>query len=214
MIHHTERTIELDPTAALALRDWLVTLSQRLGLDAAAATDAPTPPTSVAPEEIAPYLGELAFLLDASGCPDPETASVRITIASEPAVDSDRDPLVGSPLNVLDDRAAASETLPGLDDPCSDSYSPDTGMHGDADPDPDQDEFSIPARGYYVDPEHDARDYDLGIHAPLEDAIWTATPMRSPHSGGGPSPSDTAIADPESGVAASRDESADIDSSE
>ena len=214
MIHHSERTIELDPTAAIALRDWLVTLSQRLGLDAASAADAPTPPTSVAPEEIAPYLGELAFLLDASGCPDPETASVRITSASEPAVDSDCHHLVESQLNVLDDRAAASETLSGLHDPCSDSYSPDTGMHGDTDPNPDPDDLSIPARGYHVDPEHDARDYDLGIHAPLEDAIWTATPMRSSRSGVGLSPSDTAIADSESDLHTSGDESADRDPSE
>jgi hypothetical protein len=72
---------------AIALRDWLVTLSQRLGLDAAAGVKAPIPPTSVAPEEIALYLGEFAFLLDASGCPNLGIATVRISIACEPAVD-------------------------------------------------------------------------------------------------------------------------------
>jgi hypothetical protein len=209
MNYHSERTIELDPTAAIALRDWLVTLSQRLGLDAAAAADAPTPPTSVAPEEIAPYLGELAFLLDASGCPDPETATVRISIASEPAIDSDR--ILESQLNVLDDRADTSESDPVFDDPGAYSSSPDTWGPRDAEPDPA--DASMPARGYYVDPEHDARDYDLGIHAPLDEAIWRATPTVSPQSGADPSPSHTVGRDPDSETTAAGDKSADTDRS-
>jgi hypothetical protein len=211
MNHHSERTIELDPTAAIALRDWLVTLSQHLGLDAAAAADAPTPPTSVAPDEIAPYLGELAFLLDASGCPDPETATVRISIASEPAIDSDRDHVVEGQLNVLDDRAGTSDADPVFDDPGVYSSSPDTWGSRDAAPDPA--DASMPARGYYVDPEHDAREYDLGIHAPLDEAIWRATPTRSPRSGADPSPSHTAGRDPNSETTASGDESTDTDRS-
>ena len=166
---------------------------------------------SVTPDEIPPYLGELAFLLDASDCPDPETATVRISIASEPAVDSDRDRVVESQLNVLDDRAGATDADPVFDDPGTYSPSPDPAEPRDAGPAPV--DASVPARGYYVDPEHDARDYDLGIHAPLDEAIWRATPTRSSRSRAGPSPAHTAGRDSDSETTAAGDASADTDRS-
>lgn len=195
MTHQSERTLELDPEMAVALRDWLVTLSQRLGLDAATAADVPTPPTTTSPEQIAPYLGELALLLEASGCPDPDTATVRINVASEPAVENSPGVIPESQRNVLDDRDEAFDSNPALDD--SDPCSLDPESHHDVEL--ESVDTAMPERGYYVDPEHDSADYNLDIHAPLDEAIWRATPTQSTRSGvDSSSLSEEAVADMES----------------
>lgn len=100
--------ITIDPEVAIVVRNRLVSLSQCLGFDYGTSADVPTPPTAIPPEEIAPLLGELPRMLDATISPALDT--VTVSVRAVPTPDWDELPVPACQRQVFDDCAAHPTT--------------------------------------------------------------------------------------------------------
>lgn len=169
-MHDQPRTpaVKVDPEMAIELRNWLVTVAQRLGYAPATVAEIPNPPTTTAPETIAPVVGDLAVMLDGAFLADPETVTIRLQRDVEPM--SGIDPTTSSPCRPapLDDHDASSSAA-STRHPAYDLWShSDSGPLGDV---PDIDAFPAP--------EADPRPYDVAHYVSLSEEIWQHTPTRT-----------------------------------
>lgn len=159
--------VAVDPEMAIELRNWLVTVAQRLGYEPATVAEIRTPPTTTAPETIAPVVGDIAVMIDGAFLADPETVRVRLERDVEPIADSDPPPSSPYRPAVLDDRDTA-----GAADAGAPAY--DLGGHANDEPlgdVPDIDAFGPPE----ADPRPDTTPHNVS----LPEEVWQHVPTRT-----------------------------------